>query len=57
MRSGVHHAEVDQRRSKPGADPHSEPAGGGGCGEKEIVLTSPRSALRGSRYRRGRYHR
>jgi hypothetical protein len=57
MRSGVHHAEVDERRSKPGADPDSELAGGGQCGQKEIGLSSPRSALRGSRYRRGRYHR
>lgn len=57
MRSGVHHAEVDQRRSKPGGDPDSEVAGGDQYGQKEIGLTSPRTALRGSRYRRGRYHR
>jgi hypothetical protein len=59
VRSGVHHAEADLRRSGPGALDGSMPAGAesqGASVRKEIGLTSGRSALRSSRYRKGRYH-
>jgi len=60
VRSGVHHAEADLQRSNPGAFPGSTPDGTepveGTAVRKEIGLTSGRSALRSSRYRKGRYH-
>jgi hypothetical protein len=59
VRSGAHHAEIYPWRSRPGAaDPilvSGDPAALA-PDPKEIDLTSGRSALRGSRYRRGRYH-
>jgi hypothetical protein len=60
VRSGVHHAEADLQRSSPGAVPGSMPGEAesteGVTVRKEIGLTSGRSALRSSRYRKGRYH-
>ncbi len=57
MRSGVHHAEADLPRSTAVGDSLAEGATTDPSGQKEIGLSSGRSALRGSRYRRGRYHR
>jgi hypothetical protein len=58
--SGVHHAEADPWRFKPGACPEFTLLSANEAmlapDPKEIGLTSGRSTLRSIRHRKGRYH-